>query len=189
MEVLRLKRNNELEHSPFFVNLKGFPIVEYVHKRDEDGTFIHFDQTKKKTREFVDVTIGNKSIKKPKEIYQLVDTNVVTSPTGINPRYRGDIGKDVHSFIKDHVALPNPIDYHIITAYIILTWLYNGFPSVPYLRIYGDYGTGKTTLLNVVSALAYRSMNLSGAVTTAPVFRIIKNVKGTFIIDEADFSL
>ena len=38
-----------------------------------------------------------------------------------------------------------------------------------------------------MSQICYRSLNVSGAITAAALFRIIDSVQGTLTIDEADF--
>lgn len=73
-----------------------------------------------------------------------------------------------------------------IANYVLMTWMYDQFTAVPYLRFLGEYGTGKTRILQVVSALCYRSLGLSGNVTGAALFRSIDLVRGTLAIDEAD---
>jgi len=60
---------------------------------------------------------------------------------------------------------------------------------VPYLRALGDYGTGKTRLLQTVGSLCYTPIFVAGSVTAAPIFRILEVVRGTLIIDEADFRM
>ncbi|MGD9101485.1 MAG: CHC2 zinc finger domain-containing protein, partial [Anaerolineae bacterium] len=71
--------------------------------------------------------------------------------------------------------------------YVLFTWLYDAFDILPYLRALGDYGTGKTRFLQAIGHLCYRPMFLGGASTTSPIFRIIDHIKGTLILDEADF--
>lgn len=73
--------------------------------------------------------------------------------------------------------------------YVLLSWLYDCFYELPYLRVRGDYGSGKTRFLLVVGSLCYKPMFASGASTTSPLFRIMDAFKGTLILDESDFRL
>jgi hypothetical protein len=81
-----------------------------------------------------------------------------------------------------------PDDWLIpIAHYPLMTWVYDRFNAMPYLRFIGEYGTGKTRMLQVVAALCYRSVALSGNITGAALFRSIDVIRGTLAVDEADF--
>ncbi len=71
--------------------------------------------------------------------------------------------------------------------YIILTWLYDCFDTLPYLRVKGDYGTGKSRFLQIVGAMCYRPIIATGAATVSPIFRLLHMIRGTLVLDEADF--
>ena len=70
---------------------------------------------------------------------------------------------------------------------MLLTWLHDRFNELPYLRLRGDYGTGKTRFLLVVGALCYKPIFASGASTVSPLFHLLDAFRGTLILDEADF--
>lgn len=79
-------------------------------------------------------------------------------------------------------------DFELLaTYYILFTWVYDAFNEVPYLRILGDYGTGKTRFLLVAGAVAMRPIFASGASTVSPIFHALDAFQGTLVIDEADF--
>jgi len=65
--------------------------------------------------------------------------------------------------------------------------MYDRFNEVPYLRAIGDFGSGKSRFLQAIGSLCYKPVFTGGATTPSPIFRIINEVKGTLIIDEADF--
>lgn len=93
---------------------------------------------------------------------------------------------EIQSFI--HTYLELPADFEEISAlYVLLTWVFEFAPSIPYLRVIGDWGTGKTRFLQVVGAICFRPIFASGATTPAPIFRIIEQFRGTLVLDEADF--
>lgn len=71
--------------------------------------------------------------------------------------------------------------------YVLLTWIYDNFECIPYLRFIGDYGTGKSRALKVIGSICYKPIFAGGAITPSPIFRLIEQFKGTLIIDEADF--
>ena len=68
-----------------------------------------------------------------------------------------------------HRYLEPPPSYEAISAlYILLTWVYEFAPSFPYLRVIGDWGTGKTRYLQVVGSICFRPIFASGAATPSP---------------------
>ncbi|MBN1188587.1 MAG: DUF3854 domain-containing protein [Dehalococcoidales bacterium] len=94
--------------------------------------------------------------------------------------------REIKAFI--HTYLELPADFEEISAlYVLLTWVYEFAPSIPYLRVIGDWGTGKTRFLQVVGAVCFRPIFASGATTPAPIFRILEQFRGTLVLDEADF--
>lgn len=71
--------------------------------------------------------------------------------------------------------------------HVLLTWLYDAFNELPYLRLRGDYGSGKTRALLTIGSICYKGFFASGASTVSPIFHTIDAFKGTLIFDEADF--
>jgi hypothetical protein len=94
----------------------------------------------------------------------------------------------LQSFIHRYVDL-SPVFEQITVQYILLSWVYDAFNELPYLRLQGDYGTGKTRALLVLGALAYRPFFASGASTVSPIFHTLNAFRGTLIFDEADFRM
>lgn len=70
--------------------------------------------------------------------------------------------------------------------YILLSWVYDRFNTLPYLRAIGDTGCGKSRLLDVCGGLCYKATSASGCITPAPIYRMLKRWSGTMILDEAD---
>ena len=97
-----------------------------------------------------------------------------------------DLLQQIRDYIHKYIQLPP--SYEAISAlYILLSWVYEFAPSVPYLRVIGDWGTGKTRFLQVVGSICFRPIFASGAATPAPIFRILDQYRGTLVLDEADF--
>ncbi|MDP3961081.1 MAG: DUF3854 domain-containing protein, partial [Pseudorhodobacter sp.] len=94
--------------------------------------------------------------------------------------------KEIRNFIHRYLELPADFE-EIASLYVLLTWVYEFAPSIPYLRVIGDWGTGKTRFLQVVGAICFRPIFASGATTPAPIFRILEQFRGTLVLDEADF--
>lgn len=75
----------------------------------------------------------------------------------------------------------------IASYYVMLTWVYDAFNELPYLRIRGDYGSGKTRALLVLGSICNKAFFASGASTVSPIFHTLDSFRGTLIFDEADF--
>ena len=91
----------------------------------------------------------------------------------------------IKNFLDKYVYIEDPLFREIVVTYILLTWVYDRFSAIPYLRALGDYGTGKSRLLKTLN-ICYKSIYTSGNASAAPIFRLIDRYGGTLIIDEAE---
>lgn len=98
----------------------------------------------------------------------------------------GELAARIRNYIHRYVDL-SPLFETIAAYYVLLSWVYDAFQELPYLRLRGEPGTGKTRFLLTVGSLCYKPIFASGASTTSPLFRILDAVRGTLIIDEGDF--
>src|SRR3546814_3301271 len=53
-----------------------------------------------------------------------------------------DLAAAIRAYIRRYVDLSPAFETAAVT-YILLTWVYDAFNEVPYLRVRGDYGSGK----------------------------------------------
>ncbi len=97
-----------------------------------------------------------------------------------------DLIADIRAFIHRYLEV-SPAFEEASAHYILLTWVYDHFNELPYLRVRGQYGSGKSRFLLTVGSLCYKPIFASGASTISPIFRLIDQVGGTLVIDEADF--
>jgi hypothetical protein len=95
---------------------------------------------------------------------------------------------EVQAFIHRYVDV-SPLFEKIASYYVLFSWIHDGFNELPYLRLRGDPGSGKTRFLLTVGSLCYKPIFASGASTVSPLFRILDAFRGTLIIDESDFRL
>jgi len=117
----------------------------------------------------------------------LIDERVVLLPD--EPLRYGtqqELFQDVVSIIHRYIDVPEAWE-KLIAGYVMLSWVFDGFRSVPYLRFLGEYGTGKTRMLEVARELCYRAIMTNGASSTASIFRILDQWRGTLALDEGDF--
>lgn len=92
----------------------------------------------------------------------------------------------VQGFIHRYVDLSDAFE-EVAASYVLFSWVYDAFNEVPYLRVRGDYGSGKSRFLLTVGSLCYKPIFASGASTVSPIFRILDAVQGTLVVDEGDF--
>lgn len=97
-----------------------------------------------------------------------------------------DLAEDIAAYIERYVYLSGDA-LQLAVGYVLLSWVYDAFHEVPYLRFRGDYGTGKTRALLVVGSITYKPFFASGASTVSPIFHTLNTFRGTLIFDEADF--
>ncbi len=119
--------------------------------------------------------------------YNLVEKGVILFPSLPMPyESEEEILKEVQDFIHKYLDISEVFE-QIATYYVLFTWMYDRFNEVPYLRAIGDFGSGKSRFLQSIGILCYKPIFTGGATTPSPIFRIVNEVKGTLIIDEADF--
>jgi len=97
-----------------------------------------------------------------------------------------DLIGEIETYLRRYVDL-SPAFFGIATHYILLTWVYDAFNELPYLRLRGEPGSGKTRALIVIGSLCYKAFLASGAATVSPIFHTLDTFRGTFVFDEADF--
>jgi hypothetical protein len=98
---------------------------------------------------------------------------------------KAELLADIEAFLHRYVDL-SPLFERIAAHYVLLSWVYDAFGEVPYLRLRGEYGTGKTRGLLAIGSVCYRPFFASGASTTSPIFHTLNSFGGTLVLDEAD---
>jgi hypothetical protein len=99
--------------------------------------------------------------------------------------FKNELIEDIRNFLGRYVDLSAGFE-QVAAYYILLSWVHDRFGELPYLRLRGDFGTGKTRGLLTIGALCYKSFFASGASTMSPIFHTIDAFGGTLILDEAD---
>jgi len=117
----------------------------------------------------------------------LVRHNVVLFPS--EPAEYGDeaaLISRIRDFVRKYVVVSE--DFELVsTYYILFSWIYDAFHEVPYVRVRGGYGSGKTRYLMTVGSLCRSPIFASAASTVSPIFRLLDTFRGTLILDEGDF--
>lgn len=77
---------------------------------------------------------------------------------------------------------------NIITVNIVFSYFQDRFNTLHYLGVFGGNGNGKSSIGEIIEALAYRAMNTTDP-NAANIFRVVGSVEPsqfTLIMDEAD---
>lgn len=117
----------------------------------------------------------------------LIANKVVLLPSGPEEYASEEVLlSEIQSFIHRNVDI-SPLFERIASYYVLFSWIYDSFNELPYARLRGDYGSGKTRALLTIGSLCYKPIFASGASTVSPIFRILDTFRGTLILDEGDF--
>lgn len=158
-------------------------LIELI-KNDAGPSFVLFNIVSGELVEHAQVRLEDGTLLTPPEP-NLIDKNIVLLPSGVEDyENETDLFKEIKTFINYYVELG---DFSLIASlYVLLTWVYDRFNELPYLRFMGDYGTGKTRALTVVGHVCYKSFFTFGASTVSPIFRLLDAFRGTLVLDEGD---
>jgi hypothetical protein len=116
----------------------------------------------------------------------LLSSGCVVLPSGVSEAGgKAELLADIKMFIHRYASL-TPVFEDIAAHYVLLSWVYDAFNESPYLRLAGQYGSGKTRVLLVLGSLAYKGFFASGASTVSPIFHVLHEFGGTLLLDEGD---
>jgi hypothetical protein len=175
----------------------GVPTVSYV---DRDGTLIEllYDPLTEKTALAVSRPGGLWNIEQEvviengeKLVPYSPKNNLIANECVVLPsepkefESKANLLRDIKAYLHRYIDL-SPLFEEIAAHYVLLTWVYERFNELPYLRFRGDYGTGKTRALMALGSLCYKGFFASGASTVSPIFHILDSFGGTLIFDESD---
>jgi len=112
---------------------------------------------------------------------------IVVLPSDVE-EYGGDseLFAQILDFLSGYHYSPNGWEKKLDALYVMLTWIYDALPIVPYRKLTGPKGSGKSTWLKVIGSICYRGLFISGASSEASLLRLIDRWRGTSLIDEAD---
>jgi hypothetical protein len=168
--------------------LPGSIVVEMVYDRAAGTTgFVRYETGSWTVESSTETAAGRLVPMSPKN--NLLVHEVVLFPSApAEYGTDGELLRQVREFIHRYVDL-SPAFEELAASYVLFTWIYDAFEELPYLRVRGDYGSGKSRFLLAVGSLCYKPIFASGTSTVSPIFRILDAFRGTLIVDEADFRL
>ncbi|CEL23995.1 bifunctional DNA primase/polymerase [Methanobacterium formicicum] len=96
----------------------------------------------------------------------------------------GDVPNEICDKLKYYIKLEEPIQYFIISCWILGTYLFPNFATYGYLILSGEKGAGKGTVLDLLYKMCWNATKKQVAITEATLFRMIKEQLPTMLIDE-----
>jgi hypothetical protein len=78
----------------------------------------------------------------------------------------------------------SPEQYLLLAAFILATWIIDKLPTAPYLALIGPPGSGKTTVMRMLSLFCRRSL-LTADISSAAFYEACDQMLPTLLIDEA----
>jgi len=133
-----------------------------------------------------DLEIGDERLVPYAATNNLVQHECVVLPSEpVDHESKDALLRDIETYLHRYVDL-SPLFERIAAHYILLTWVFDAFNELPYLRFKGEYGGGKTRALIALGSIAYKGFFASGASTVSPIFHTLDTFGGTLVLDEAD---
>ncbi len=88
----------------------------------------------------------------------MVEKGTILLPSGAAPygsqqQLLGEIKAFIHCYVDIHDFWED-----LIAHYVLMTWVYDRFTAIPYLRFLSDFGTGKSRLLQTVVHICYKGI-------------------------------
>jgi len=96
-----------------------------------------------------------------------------------------ELTNDIRVFIHKYVDIQEELEI-VCVYYIIMTYFFDKFTEVPYLRVIWDYWSWKSRFLKTIWWLCHNPIIVNWWLSSSALFRILDMVKGTLVFDEAD---
>lgn len=161
-------------------------LVEYLYDAEEHRSSLAWRDPEGKIGSGDSVTIEGKKFMAlpPTDTFKNLG---ILFPSNIGKtKATGELVAVIENYISTTYLLNDKLTAKIMAYYVLLTWLYDCFNTIPYLRAMGEAGAGKSELMRRVGMVCYRLMIANGAGTSASLFRSVERYRGTVFIDEAD---
>ena len=179
---------NEKQTTEYIVSKlnQGGVIIESV--QDDDGTILlaKYDDSGVSYQHGIELLDGTVWLPIPKTNNLIKHSVVLLPPKAIEYENFETLVNEIRIFISSYVTLSDTF-LEIAVYYVLLSWVYDAFREVPYLRFRGDFGSGKTRAIQIIGSLLYKPVFASGATTSSPIFHSLDMFRGSLVLDEADF--
>jgi len=123
----------------------------------------------------------------PDEAYSFIQQESIIFASDIGEKKsQREIVAILSAFLKKAYLFDDESLPRIIAYYIMMTWIYDAFDALCYLRAIGPAGCGKSELMKRIGWLCYRPTRSNGNDTVATMFHTTELFGGTMVIEEYD---
>ncbi len=163
---------------------KEYAIFEQVFSPQSIGEplpeFVYYEQPTDLLQYKKEITKKGSEVWRPLERYPFAPINGVQDYSSIDKLY-----DQIYEYVQKHIDFTEEAFYHVVTAFIVASWRINDFDSVPYLLFLGEFESGKTRALEVLSELCYHAIKTS-SISPAGLVRLVDKYKVTLLVDETE---
>ncbi|AFM26120.1 hypothetical protein [Desulfomonile tiedjei] len=102
--------------------------------------------------------------------------------------WKGDLLETFHivrETLKSHIDLRDHRQYDFLTAWVVGTYMFEGFHSYPYVHFNGPKAVGKTTALETLAQICFNG-ELTPDISPAAHVRLVQSNSGTLCVDESE---
>lgn len=166
---------------------KGW-LLEYIYDSEKKIAQFAYRNPERRfgTAKYIDI---NGIRYTPREPDMAIIEGAVLFPSALGELVKErELAAAVEFFLRRYFVLDNPLHYKLAAYYVMLTWLFDCFPAIPYLRARGGTDTGKSEFMLRLGHLCYRMIISTGISTTASYKDAIDTYRGTLFLDEMDIS-
>lgn len=120
-------------------------------------------------------------------IDEAVDQGAILLPESKGlPHETRDLLDEIIEYSKIYVDIDDE-ERFLLSAYVLLSWQFDKFKALPFIRLKGDTGSGKSRALRVFGGLLYKPLCQGGAATAASARRLLDEWRGSWVVDEANW--
>lgn len=169
-------------------------LLEYCFDEETGKARFAYRDPGGKVDEADDLLIDGKRYKPKWPDDRMITQGAIKFPSGLARKDDGSIDRRSTNELTHVIAETIKKNYlfkdmkwpQLASYWVMGTWLYDNFTELVYLRMVGDAGAGKSALLNLLGAMCYRSIKMSGADSESTFFRVVDDFRGTILFEEAD---
>lgn len=161
-------------------------IVELIYTKEKQTKLAVWDGSQVTHHNSIIIPHGD-TLVPVKQTNNLIRHKAVLLPSGVEVYDNTEmLLQAINTYLDRYVDLSDSFR-KVAPIYVLLSWVYDAFNEVPYLRFRGDFGSGKTRALRVLGSILYKPIFASGASSISPIFHTLDLFKGSLVFDETDF--
>lgn len=169
-------------------------LVEYCYDDESGRAKFAYRDPSGKVDEADELVIDGKKYRPRFPDDKMITKGAIQFPSGLARKEDGSIDRKstrelttiISIAIRKNYLFPDSKWPYLAAYWVIGTWMYDNFTELVYLRMVGDAGAGKSALLNLLGAMCYRAIKMSGADSDSTFFRVVDDFRGTILFEEAD---